>query len=88
MVVIVPYTHTVTLSEIPENVFVPMLVTDPGILIIVKLEQLWKAKSPMVVTESGMVIEVKLEQDWKSPEERIVKLTLIGKLIDVKLEQL
>ena len=39
-----------------------MEVTESGIIIPVRLEQLANAESPMEVTESGMVIPVRLEQ--------------------------
>ena len=40
----------------------PILVTEFGIVIDVKLLQPWKATSPILVTEFGMVIDVKPEQ--------------------------
>ena len=39
----------------------PMLVTELGMLMEVRLEQLLKAYSPMLVTELGMLMEVRFE---------------------------
>ena len=59
----------IVVTELPKSIEVkpvcwkarvPMLVTESGIVIEVKLEHSRKAFWPMVVTESGMVIEVKL----------------------------
>ncbi len=43
-----------------------MRVTELGIVMEVKPEQYWKAKSPMPVTELPIVTEVKPEQYWKA----------------------
>ena len=40
----------------------PILVTELGIVIDVKLGQILKAPSPILVTELGIVIEVKFLQ--------------------------
>ena len=42
--------------------FGPMVVTESGMVIEIKLVHFQKAFWPMVVTEFGIVIEVKLEQ--------------------------
>ena len=47
--------------EQPLNAFIPMDVTDSGIVIEVNPEQFWNALYPIEVTDSGMVIEVSPE---------------------------
>ena len=44
------------------NAYLPIEVTELGIVIEVNLEQLPNALSPIEVTELGIVIDVKLEQ--------------------------
>jgi len=39
-----------------------MVVTESGIVIDVRLEQLWKTAYPVDVTESGIVTDVRLMQ--------------------------
>ena len=45
-----------------ENASVPMLFTDCGMVMLVKLEHQRNASSPMLVTELGMTMLVKLLQ--------------------------
>ena len=42
--------------------FLPMLVTELGIVTLLRLEQELKAFSPMLVTESGIMTLMRLEQ--------------------------
>jgi hypothetical protein len=44
------------------NALKPILVTEFGIVIDVKMEQPLNAKIPILVTELGIVIDVKIEQ--------------------------
>ena len=44
------------------NAFLPIDVTDAGMVIDVKLAQFWNAKIPIDVTKAGMPIDVKVLQ--------------------------
>ena len=44
------------------NALLPMLITELGMDMLVRLEQLVNADSPMLVTELGMDMIVRLEQ--------------------------
>ena len=52
----------------------PILVTEFGIVIDVKLTQPLKAKPPILVTEFGIVIDVKLMQSSKAEFPTLVTL--------------
>ena len=68
-----------------KKAFVPIVRTEFGIVIDVKLEQLWNAATPIVVTEFGIVIDVKLLQFWNTDIPILV--TKLPIVIDVKLLQ-
>jgi hypothetical protein len=51
----------------PENAASPMLVTESGIAMLVKLLQLWNALLPMIIKEAGKIMLVKLLQLWNAP---------------------
>ena len=57
-----------------QKVLSPMLVTEFGIVIDVKLLQSSKAELPILVTEFGIVIDVKLLQSSKAEFPTIVTL--------------
>jgi hypothetical protein len=69
-------------------------VTLGGIVIEVNLEQPTNKESPIVVTPFPMLIEVRLLQFAKTPSSKVtpmpledpIVLTLLGKVIEVKLE--
>jgi len=63
--------------EHAEKAFIPIEVTDEGILIEVKLEHPEKALIPIETTDEGILIEVKLEHPLKVlvPIEEIDVLT-------------
>ena len=50
----------------PENAPSPMLVTEFGITMLVKLPQLWNAQPPMLIKEAGKIMLVKLLQLWNA----------------------
>ena len=50
----------------------PILVTELGMVMDVKLLQLWKQPLPKLVTELGMVMEVKLLQSSKQELPKLV----------------
>jgi hypothetical protein len=70
---------------IPElaNALEPMLVTEDGMVIEVKVLTDWNADAPMLVTEDGMVIEVKVLTDWNADTPMLV--TKEGIVIEVSL---
>ena len=67
------------------NAPTPILVTESGIVIDVKLE-LRNASSPILVTELGIVIDVKLEQ-LRNALPLILVTEFPVNVIDVKLPQ-
>ena len=54
------------------NALFPMLVTESGIVIVVKLVQVPDEPFPMLVTESGIVILIKLVQLLNAVSQMIV----------------
>lgn len=68
----------------PENALLPMLITELGIVMEVRLEQFLKDESLMRVTDLGIVIEVIFVQ----PSKALFPMTVteLGMAIDVKLE--
>ena len=66
--------------------YMPMLVTDLGIVIDVRLLQFSKAPIPMLVTDSGIVTDVRLLQLSKRPLSMLV--TESGIVIDARFVQL
>ena len=61
-----------------------MLVTELGMVMEVKLEQLQKTRLPMLVTELGMVMEVRPRQPQKASSPMLV--TELGMVMEVRLE--
>ena len=64
IVVILPDNVTDLRAVHIENAYLPRLVTLPGIFIVVRLLQRWKAKSPIFVTVVGIVMLAK--RHWKN----------------------
>jgi hypothetical protein len=60
------------LNTYPVSPFVPILVTESGIVTLVKPKQFWKVLLPMLVTNPRIVTLVKLEQRLKALEPMVV----------------
>ena len=72
----------------PWNAAFPIDVTEAGIVIDVKPEQLENAASPIVVTEAGMIIDDKLLQFWKACVPIVRSCEPDANVMDDNLEQL
>ena len=51
-----------------------MLVTLPGIVMLVRAAQLWKAASPIVVTPLEISTLARRGHSWKAPDPMLVTL--------------
>ena len=60
------------LNTYPSSPFVPILITESGIVMLVKPEQFWNALLSILVTESGIVTLVKPAQLVKALAPTVV----------------
>ena len=66
-------------AEQPEKACSLIWVTEPGIVMSVRLVQPWKARQPMDVTELGMSMAVSVVQPWKARSP--IAVTEVGMVV-------